>query len=230
MRNIATILKEFLRVIVGLAIFSYGIHLMIAADIGVAPWDCLGQGIAGHSFLNYGMAMTFVSVCVLIIDLILRQSVGYGMIFDALLTGNMIQFYNDFCYGSNTLVKGILKLEGSFALFVSILMILAGMVFMSVGQVIYMGAGQTCGPRDTLLVGLGKLFPKIPIGFIQNSILIIVFLVGWMLGGSVGIGTVISVVVTGMVMEAVFRILKFDPRAVKHRSFLETTKMLTGGN
>ena len=223
------VLIELLRVILGLMVFSYGVHLIIAADIGVAPWDCLGQGIANHTPLNYGMAMTVVSICVLALDLLLRQPIGYGILFDTFLTGNMIQFCNDHCGFSNGLISMTLQLDGLGAILASCLMICVGLVFMAVGQVIYIGAGQSCGPRDTLTVGLGQCFPKVPIGLIQNSILLVVFVAGWLLGGSVGVGTLLGVFGTGIVMQVVFGIMHFEPREVRHRSFAETTRMLVYG-
>lgn len=226
MKSTYIILKEFIQVLVGLMVFSYGVHLIIAADIGVAPWDCLGQGIANHSSFNYGIAMTLVSILVLLGDLLLREPIGYGMIFDGLLTGNIIQFFNDHCSISNTLVRGILQLKGLSAILACCLMIVVGIVIMSFGQAIYMSAGETCGPRDTLTVGLGKRFPGVSIGLVQNAILLLVLLVGWALGGSVGIGTIVNILFVGLIMNAVFRMLKFDPRTIRHRSIVEATKLL----
>ncbi|MDO4459589.1 MAG: hypothetical protein Q4C42_05825 [Clostridia bacterium] len=220
--------KELLRVVIGLAIFAYGVHLTIAANIGVNPWDVLGQGIAKHTPLNYGIAMTATSILVLLIDVLLRQPIGYGMLIDALLTGNLVQLYNDYGHFTNNLVGETLKLSGIPAVCASVVMMLIGIVFMAVGQAIYMGAGQSCGPRDTMLVGLALRFRKIPIGLIQNCILLSVFVVGWILGGSVGIGTVICVLLTGPVMEYVFKIMKFEPRKINHKNIIESTKILFG--
>ena len=74
--------KRFLldtgRIILGLGVFALGVHLTIFANIGLAPWDCLGMGVANHTPLNYGLAMTSVSVTILIIDLLLRERIGFG--------------------------------------------------------------------------------------------------------------------------------------------------------
>lgn len=226
MKSTRIIIKELIQVLFGLTVFSYGVHLIIAADIGVAPWDCLAQGIAKHTPINYGIAMTLVSILVLAGDLLLREPIGYGMIIDGLLTGNIIQFFNDHCSISNTLVRGILQLKGFSAIAVSCIMIVAGMIVMSFGQYFYMRAGETCGPRDTLTVGLGKRFPGVSIGLVQNTILLIVLLLGWALGGSVGIGTIVNVLFVGLIMNAVFKLMKFEPRTVRHRSAAEATRML----
>ncbi|MDO4961281.1 MAG: hypothetical protein Q4E57_05435 [Eubacteriales bacterium] len=218
------VLTEFFRVILGLLIFAYGVHLTIAAGIGLAPWDCLGMGIAGHTPLNYGLAMTTVSVIVLIIDILLGEPIGCGMIFDALLTGNFTNFFNEHC-----LLPDLKSIFGGIYLLPACVMIIVGLFFMAYGMYIYMSAGQSCGPRDSMLVGLGKRFPKISIGLVQNGLLITVLIIGFLLGGKVGIGTVISTFGNGIILNFVFRLCRFEPRDVKHKNVFETTALLLKG-
>ena len=90
------ILLEWIRIVAGLIVFSFGVHLTIYANIGLAPWDCLGMGIAKHTPLNYGIAMTIMAVIILIIDILLREKIGFGTIIDALLTGNFVHAFNTF--------------------------------------------------------------------------------------------------------------------------------------
>ena len=89
------IVTEWLRIVLGLLIFAFGVHLTIFANIGLAPWDCLGMGIAKHTPLNYGLSMTLMAVIILIIDLLLKERIGFGTVIDALLTGNFVQLFND---------------------------------------------------------------------------------------------------------------------------------------
>ena len=105
---------------------------------------------------------------------------------------------------------------------------LAGFVFMALGMWIYMKAGQCCGPRDSLLVGVGKRLPKVPIGVVQIMLWAAVTLVGWLLGGPVGIGTLISAFGAGAVMQLVYNIIRFEPRDVVHRDVVAVTRELTG--
>ena len=90
-----TILLQWLQIAAGLLVFAFGVHLTIYANIGLAPWDCLGMGISYHTPLNYGLSMTLMAVAILLIDLCLHERIGYGTIIDALLTGNFVQMYND---------------------------------------------------------------------------------------------------------------------------------------
>jgi uncharacterized membrane protein YczE len=106
---------------------------------------------------------------------------------------------------------------------------LAGFVFMALGMWIYMRGEQCCGPRDSLLVGLGKRMPKVPIGIVEILLWMVVLLAGWLLGGPVGIGTLISTFGAGAVMQLVYNILRFEPRDIRHRDVLAVLRILAGG-
>ena len=90
-----TVYLQWLQIVAGLLVFAFGVHLTIFANIGLAPWDCLGMGISYHTPLNYGLSMTSVGVIILLIDLCLHERIGFGTIIDAVLTGNFVQIFND---------------------------------------------------------------------------------------------------------------------------------------
>ena len=211
------IIGEWLRIFLGLMVFSLGVHLTIFANIGLAPWDCLGMGISYHTPLTYGLAVTAVSLTVLIVDLLLRERIGFGTLIDALFTGSMIQLFNDlspFPMNQN-LVAGLA-------------LMLAGFVFMALGMWIYMLCGQGCGPRDSLLVGLGKRLPSFPIGLVEVLLWASVLLAGWLLGGPVGVGTLFGTFGAGAVMQAVYSLVRFEPRNIRHRDIIEVLRELRG--
>ena len=210
-----SIVLQWLRITVGLAVFAFGVHLTIYANIGLAPWDCLGMGISYHTVLNYGLAMTAISLAVLGIDLLLREQIGYGTIIDAVLTGNLVQLYNS-----------LSPLPENHSTWIGIVAMLIGFVFMALGMMIYMKAAQCCGPRDSLLVGLGSRIPKVPIGVVEILLWAAVLLMGWLLGGPVGIGTLISTFGAGAVMQLVYSLLHFEPREIRHRDVMEVTREL----
>ena len=81
-----------------------------------------------------------------------------------------------------------------------------------------------------LLVAIGKRLPKVPIGVVEVLLWAIVVLVGWLLGGPVGIGTLISVLGAGLIMQAVLSIVRFEPRDVQNRDCVEVVKILFGRN
>lgn len=217
MNNRKKIILEWVRIAAGLFVFAFGVHLTIRANIGLAPWDCLGMGMSYHLPLNYGLSMTVMAVVILLIDLLLRERIGYGTVIDALLTGNLVQMYNDLDPFPET--KG---------LWGGIVIMLIGFVFMALGMWIYMKAAQCCGSRDSLLVGLGKRMPKVPIGAVEIILWAAVLLAGWLLGGPIGIGTLISTFGAGAVMHLVYSVIRFDPREIRHRDVIEVTRELLG--
>ena len=154
---------------------------------------------------------------ILLVILALHERIGFGTIIDALLTGNFVQMYND-----------LNPLPENRSLWLGIAVMLAGFVFMALGMLIYMKAAQCCGPRDSLLVGLGKRMPKIPIGIVEIILWAAVLLFGWLLGGPVGIGTLISTFGAGAVMQLVYSILHFEPRDIRHRDVFEIVRLLAG--
>ena len=213
--NRAKVFRQWLRIALGLLVFAFGVHLTIFANIGLAPWDCLGMGIAKHTPLNYGLSMTLMAVLILGIDLLLKERIGFGTVIDALLTGNFVQMYND-----------LNPLPLNTNLWLGILIMLAGFAFMALGMMIYMRGEQCCGPRDSLLVGLGRRVPRMPIGLVEILLWAAVLLAGWLLGGPVGIGTLISTFGAGLVMQLVYNALRFEPRNIRHRDIVEIWKVL----
>ena len=89
-----TIIKQWLQIAAGLAVFAFGVHLTIEANIGLAPWDCLGMGISYHTSLNYGITMTIMAVLILLIDILLKEPIGIAMFIDAVTVGKAVDFFN----------------------------------------------------------------------------------------------------------------------------------------
>ena len=208
------IIKEILKSALGLFIFSIGVYLTIQANIGLAPWDCLSMGVSAKVGYSYGIVHTVISIIILIIDILLKEKIGYGTILDALLVGNYVDWI------------GYLKLVPvSDNVAVSCAMVIIGLLIMGYGQYFYMAAAQGCGPRDSLLIALGKRFPRTPIGVVQTFMVGIALLIGWLLGGPVGIGTIISVFGMGSALQLVCKIMHFEPRDVVHKNVLETNRI-----
>ena len=214
MQTKTQMIKEILKSALGLFIFSIGVYLTIQADIGLAPWDCLSMGVSGKVGYSYGIVHTVISIIILIIDILLKEKIGYGTILDALLVGNYVD-----------LIDHIITLPQFHSIPISCIMVIIGLFIMGYGQYFYMDAAQGCGPRDSLLIALGKRFPRTPIGVVQTVLVGIALLIGWLLGGPVGIGTVISVFGMGTALQIVCKILHFEPRDVVHKNVFETNRI-----
>ncbi len=216
-RTVAEILKSSLLAAFGLFSFGFGLYLTIQADIGVAPWDTLTIGLAqtiGTLYGNVSMVMGFV---ILGIDLLMGEKIGIGSLLDAIIVGKTVDFFN---------WLGLIEpLENIWA---GIVLQMAGFLIMGFSQYLYMKAGLCCGPKDSLMVGIGRRLNKIPIGTVNILITIVVLLLGWLLGGPVGIGTLIGTFAIGAMMQLAFNVMKFEPKDVIHQGFFESIKVLTG--
>ncbi len=219
MMHFRKIILQWGQIAFGLLIFAFGVHLTIFANIGLSPWDCLAMGVSRHTPLNYGISVTCISVIVLVVDLLMKERIGYGTIIDALLTGNFTEMFNQ-----------LNPFPPNDSVWMGILLIFAGLVFMAFGMYVYMSAEQCCGPRDSLLVGIGKRMSRCPIGIVEALILAAVLLAGWLLGGPVGIGTLLSTFGAGLVMQLVYSLIHFEPRHLRHRDVVEISKLLMTGS
>ena len=209
------ILINSLLTAVGLFFFSFGVYLGIQAGIGVAPWDTFNLGLVNTFGVKYGTASILVSCAVLAIDLLLRERIGIGMILDAILVGKFVDLFN----WLNLVPMQESKL-------VCLLLLLASLVIKGFSQAMYMKAALSCGPRDTMLVGLARHLKKIPIGVISIFIMATVTLTGWLLGGPIGLGTLLCVLLEGPIMQLDFKLVHFDPTAVKHQDIVTSAKVI----
>ncbi len=203
----------------GLVFFGFGVFLTIQADIGLAPWDCLNVGIAGKLNVSYGTISVLLSVLIVLIDLLLGERIGLGTILDALLVGPSVDMFA---------TLGIVpKSDGS--LWMGLILLSIGLFIMAFGQFFYMSARLCCGPRDSLLVGLGKRLRRWPIGAVNVVLQLTVLITGALLGGPVGVGTVASVFLLGIITQLVFRLVRFEPRDLLHEDIVFSVKSIITG-
>lgn len=204
---------QLLLCISGLFFLSFGIYMTINAEIGLAPWDVFAMGLSYKTDMTYGRALIVVSIGVIIVDVLLREKIGFGTLFDGTLVGIFVDMFvaMDLLGNPNSLI-------------VSVISLLLGVFIIALGQCFYMSSAQGCGPRDTLLVALGKRMKKLPIGVVNTIIFVTVLIIGVLLGGPVGIGTVISTFTLGTFLQIVCKTVNFEPRAVKHKNILEAVR------
>lgn len=200
------------KVIFGLSIYALGLVLSIHANIGLAPWDAFSIGVSGVTGISYGVVSIITGIIILIVVVgWLKEKIGIATVLNTILIGvfvDLLQSYNIIPYMTN--------------FFLGILMLLTGQVVVSFATYFYIGPGLGCGPRDTLMVALGKAFPTIPIGAVRGVIEGTVLIIGWLLGAKVGLGTVIAVFGMGFIMQMTFKLLHFEVREVDHESLFQT--------
>lgn len=148
---------------------------MIAAGFGVSPWLVLSQGIAEITGISIGLTTFFVSVTVLLLWIPLKQTPGLGTLLNALIIAAVIDY-------------SLPWLPYPEALFFKGLESVAGIVMVGFGSAIYLMAHLGPGPRDGLMTGLQRV-TQYPIARVRTSIEIVVVVLGFFLGGTVGLGT-----------------------------------------
>ena len=211
----SSVLKNIIRSTFGLIVFAIGVSFTIEANIGLSPWECLSMGISNYVPLSYGLVHSITGAIIIVIDLLLKEKIGYGTIFDVLLVGTCVD-----------IVRSLHIIPTSDSLIYNIVLLFIAMTIIALGQYFYISAGLGCGPRDTLRLALGKRFPKVPIGAVQTALFLFVLIIGFVLGGPIGLGTIILVFGCGSVMQVVFNLLHFEPRDITHQNFIRTTMQL----
>ncbi|MGB2324215.1 MAG: YczE/YyaS/YitT family protein [Candidatus Puniceispirillales bacterium] len=161
----------------GLTLFGLGEALLIASGSGVSPWTVLAQGITNITNWSIGFSTFVVSVSVLITWFPLRQIPGIGTILNILIIALVIDLSLPYLPQFETLSLQIIEA-------------LAGVIITGIGGGIYLIAKLGAGPRDGLMTGLQRV-TNLPIATVRSGIEMTVVILGWMLGGVAGIGTVL---------------------------------------
>ena len=213
-RTSGDIIINILLAIVALFLNGFGIYLTMQANIGAAPWDVFNLGFSKSLGILYGTASITVSLTILIIDILMKEPLGLAMFIDAIVVGKSVDFFNyiDIVPKCDSIIKGIP-------------LMLLGLVIIGYTQFLYMKASLGCGPRDTLLVGLKKRMKSIPIGAVSIGLLSTATFIGYLLGGPVGIGTIICALCQGPIMQFAFKTLSFDATKIKHQSIFESFRV-----
>lgn len=215
MKNNAVTKTAFriLRMLAGLFLFALGQVFSIQGAIGLAPWDVLNSGLSNLLGGTFGQMNVCVGLVLLVVDMLLGEKLGLGTVCNALLIGTFID-----------LIQSVHLIPKSGNFFIGVLMMCFGMFLLSVGTVLYIGAGFGSGPRDSLMVALRCRFSKVPVGVIRGCIEGTALIVGWIMGGTVGLGTVIAVFGISVILQLTFSLFRFDPAKVKQESLLDSAK------
>jgi uncharacterized protein len=175
--NLKPKISTFFFLCFGLALFGLGEGLLIVSTAGASPWSVFAQGIYLNVGLSIGIITILISIGVLILWLPLNQKPGIGTILNALIIGLMI----DVC------IKFVPTPENYiYQLFLSIIAVLT----VGLGGGIYLVANLGAGPRDGLMIGLQKK-TNLPIAAVRATLEITIMSIGWYLGGTVGVGTLL---------------------------------------
>jgi uncharacterized membrane protein YczE len=178
--------------LVGLTGYGFSMAMMVRAGLGLDPWDVFHQGLAMHSGMTIGLASAVVGVAVLLAWIPLRNRPGIGTIANVVVIAVTVDL-------------GMLFMEEPTSMPVRIAMMVGAVVLNAFATVLYVGAGLGPGPRDGLMTGL-VVRTGLSVRLVRTGIEATVLAVGWLLGGTVGVGTVLYAFGIGPLVQFFVRI------------------------
>jgi len=201
----------------GLIQFALGVVITIQAHVGYAPWEVFHVGMSLSTGITVGSASIVAGVVIVVIVTIAGEKIGIGTLASIIVTGIAIDII---------ILLDIIPVAPNMA--VGIVMLLVGLFINATGSYFYIKSSFGTGPRDSLMVVM-KRKTRLPIGVCRSLLEITVTVVGWFLGGMVGIGTIVSAVAIGIFIQLVFKMFKFDVAAVEHEMIIQTLKNIRAG-
>lgn len=178
--------------LVGLTGYGLSMAMMVRAGLGLDPWDVFHQGLSIHTGMTIGLASAVVGVAVLLAWIPLRNRPGIGTVANVVVI-------------AVTVDAGLWLLSAPTSLPARIAMMVGAVVLNAVSTVLYVGAGLGPGPRDGLMTGL-VVRTGLSVRLVRTSIEAAVLVAGWLLGGTVGVGTVVYAFGIGPLVQLFVRV------------------------
>lgn len=185
--------QVLLRLVGGQVLCGIGVAMMIRAELGLGPWDVLHEGLSFATGISVGLANILVGIVVLLLWFPLRQRPGLGTITNVIAIGSTID-----------IALALSGTPGSLAL--RWVLLVAGPILFGIGVALYIGAGVGTGPRDGVMTGLAQL--GMPIALSRTVIELSALAIGWLLGGTVGLGTIYFALIVGPVIHVTMPLLR----------------------
>jgi uncharacterized membrane protein YczE len=176
------------RLLLGLAVFGAGEGFLVAADLGVSPWTVLAQGMSLRTGMSVGVATVAISVLLLLLWVPLRQRPGLGTLLNAVLVGVFIDVT-------------LAALPDGMPLGLRAVLVPAGIALVGLGSGLYLTSRLGPGPRDGLMTGLHRRTGR-SLRLVRGTIEVTAVVVGFALGGTVGVGTVAFALLIGPAVQA----------------------------
>lgn len=190
-----------LKLNVGLVLFGVGLWLGLVAELGVGPWDVLTGGLSEQTGVRFGLMAIVVSVVVLLIGIAARVRPGIGTVLNVFVIGAVLDLL---------LTSPLLADLGDRSVPLRLLATLLGIATVAAGSALYLGAHLGPGPRDGLMVAI-HLRTGWRVGTARAVLECVVLVLGVLLGGPVGIGTVLFALGIGPAVQVAFRVLRQTP-------------------
>lgn len=200
--------------VAGTALTALGVFMMLRADIGLEPWSVFHQGLELTTGISFGMASSLTGFFAILVAVLLGESFGVGTIVNIVLCGVLLDLLNA--------VELIPFMSSTLS---GVLLLFAGMEVLVIGTWLYMASELGSGPRDALTVALARKVKR-SVGPCRVTMDCTVTVLGFLMGGKIGIGTVLAAVFVGWMMDLTFRLIHFRPTELRQENIAETAKNL----
>lgn len=196
-------IKNLPRLLLGFVIIALGINLSLYADLGTNPWGTFHQGISRITPLSFGQVTQLTGVVIILLSLIIKIYPGIGTILNMLLIGFTVDF-----------MDALNLISTPDSLIMKILFLIVGTFLFNYGVYIYLSCELGAGPRDGLMVGLVKITGK-SVSVIRPIIEVTIVIIGILLGGAYGVGTILNAFGGGYVLNKIFNFYNFNPKSIR---------------
>lgn len=198
------------RLLFGTFLYALGIVMTIRANIGLSPWDVFHQGVSLRLGITFGMSSILVSGILIAVSVFMKEHVGIGTLLNMALVGLFIDLI---------MMTGRIPEMRNFVF--GLLMMAGGLFVIAFASYFYIGAGYGAGPRDSIMVILVRRTGR-RVGVCRAAVEGAALLLGWLLGGHAGIGTVIAAFGAGLAIQSVFSLLRFNVQTVRQELLFTT--------
>ncbi|ABW18239.1 YczE/YyaS/YitT family protein [Alkaliphilus oremlandii] len=202
-----TDMKKIPRLILAFVIIGYGIAQTKALNFGMAPWDTLVLGIVNKTGLEFGKLTQGVGLIIVIFSIFIKIYPGIGTLLNMICIGFFVDLISKF---------NILMTPEN--LFFKVIVLIYALTVQAYGLYLYLKLEIGAGPRDGLMVGLIKI-TGLSVKYIKTGIEAVVLLTGFLLGGTVGLGTIIATFTGGAILNRIFLWKGFDAKTTCQRKF-----------
>jgi uncharacterized membrane protein YczE len=191
-------LRDFLVIQFGFLLFGLAIVIMVKADLGTSPWVALEVALTRRFPITLGQAAIVVAALIILLDILLREPLGWGSLANMVSIGLWVDWLQTWVPAPPPVW------------WLQVPYLLLGVLIMGFATAVYVGVNAGAGPRDSLMLATARLF-KVSVRTARTLVEIIVVTVGWLLGGSVGIGTLLFALTIGPAVQLAFRALRVRP-------------------
>ncbi|NMO55840.1 hypothetical protein HH310_32245 [Actinoplanes sp. TBRC 11911] len=199
MQRTGNLTRRVMQLLAGLVLYGVSMAIMIRSGLGLSPWDVFHQGLSKVTGISFGTVVILLGIPILLLWIPLRQRPGWGTLANLVVIGFVVDF-------------ALSVLPAGHALPAKIGYLVTGILMNGLATGLYIGSRFGPGPRDGLMTGIAGRFPRLSIRLVRTTIEVTVLAVGFLLGGTAGVGTVAYALAIGPLVQLFLPLCTVEPR------------------